>query len=145
MLLKQSCWWLWVDHPFFHYMIPHLVYLEKKKTGCWILWSFLRIILAGLMVTSSMWATQTMKLQLSSLQKWWLRWMSHWFFWCNINLNLDLYGFYILMTSFHYSGLCKGEWGTFFGGTNCWCKLQRILWWRIWWQWQENSRHDHNQ
>ena len=38
------------------------------------------------MVTSSMWATPTMRLLLGSLQKWWLRWISDWFIWCNIDL-----------------------------------------------------------
>lgn len=45
----------------------------------------------------------------------------------------------------HMAGICKSKWRRFNRDPHHWCKLQRVLRWRLWWQWQENSRHDHHQ
>ena len=85
-----------------------------------------------------MWATLTMKLQLGSLQKWWLMWVEGLFYVCLVGektgLIISFLCFFRIweLMFFHHTGLFKSKWWTFSGRTYSWCELPRILWCGIW-------------
>jgi len=44
-----------------------------------------------------------------------------------------------------WTGLRQSEWRDSYRESNDRRELQRVLWRRLWWQRQENPRHDHHQ